>query len=116
METPFNLEERTYLFALNCRKYTSKLPKSISNTEDSKQLVRSSDSVAANYIEGNEKLGEKDLLFRLRISRKEAKESKLWLNSLNDMNTNDLEFSKKLINEAEEIRRILSAMINKLDK
>ena len=35
--------------------------------------IISSGSVAANYIEANEKLGDKDFKFRLKISRKEAK-------------------------------------------
>ncbi len=76
MSKPFDLEERTYLFARDCRLYIQKLPKTISNIEDGKQLVRSSGSVGANYIEANEKLGDKDLTFRLKIARKEAKESK----------------------------------------
>lgn len=80
MEKPYNLEERTYLFAKDCRIYIKNLPKTISNIEDSKQLVRSSGSVAANYIEGNEKLGEKDLIFKIKISRKEAKEFYFGLN------------------------------------
>ena len=68
----YNLEERTYLFAKNCRYLIQKLPKTISNIEDGKQLIRSSGSTAANYIEANEKLGGKDFKFRLKIARKEA--------------------------------------------
>tara|TARA_R110002126_G_scaffold208408_3_gene355287 strand:+ start:137 stop:364 length:228 start_codon:yes stop_codon:yes gene_type:complete len=69
----YNLELRTYEFARDCRFLIKDLKKTISNIEDGKQLVRSSGSVGANYIEGNEKLGEKDLKFRMKISRKEAK-------------------------------------------
>ena len=58
MEKPYNLEARTYLFAKNCRLYIQSLSKNISNIEDGKQLVRSSGSVGANYIEANEKLEE----------------------------------------------------------
>ena len=74
MSKPYDLEERTFLFAKECRIYIKNLPKTASNIEDGKQLIRSSGSVGANYIEANEKLGDKDLLFRLKISRKEAKE------------------------------------------
>lgn len=81
----YNLEERTYLFAKNCRLLLLRLPKTTINFEDSKQLVKSSGSIAANYIEANENLGGKDFKFRLKISRKEAK----------------------------ELRKILSAIINK---
>ncbi|MDC1365385.1 four helix bundle protein, partial [Algibacter sp.] len=54
----FDLELRTFEFARDCRFLVRDLKKSISNIEDGKQLIRSSGSVGANYIEGNEKLGE----------------------------------------------------------
>lgn len=113
MSKPFNLEERTYLFAKDCRIYVSKLPKTISNVEDGKQLVRSSGSIGANYIEANEKLGDKDFLFRAKISRKEAKESKYWIRLLQDLNPELIELSSPLFEELEELRKILSAIITK---
>jgi four helix bundle protein len=116
MEKPYDLEERTFLFARECRIYVQKLPKTISNIEDSKQLVRSSGSVGANYIEANEKLGEKDLSFRLKIARKEAKESKYWLRLLQELNPELKENSENLLFEVEELRKILSAIITKTTK
>ena len=116
MEKPYNLEERTFLFAKECRIYIQKLPKTISNIEDGKQLVRSSGSVGANYIEANEKLGEKDLSFRLKIASKEAKESKYWLRLLQELNPELKEKSENLIFEIEELRKILSAIITKTMK
>lgn len=110
----FNLEQRTYEFARDCRFLVKDLKRTISNIEDCKQLVRSSGSVGANYIEGNEKLGDKDLKFRIKISRKEAKESEYWLKLLKDLNENESERIQKLINEANEIKKMLSAIINKL--
>jgi four helix bundle protein len=113
MSKPFDLEERTYLFARDCRFYVQKLPKTISNIEDGKQLVRSSGSVGANYIEANEKLGDKDLSFRLKIARKEAKESKFWIRLLEDLNSDLKGESNLLFIEAEELRKILSTIISK---
>jgi four helix bundle protein len=91
-----------------------KLFKTISNIEDGKQLVKSSGSVAANYIEANEKLGDKDLKFRLKISRKEAKESKYWLRLLADLNDDFALEIKALVDETEELRKIFSAIIYKV--
>lgn len=116
MSKPYNLEERTFLFAKECRIYIRTLPKTISNIEDGKQLVRSSGSVGANYIEANENLGDKDLLFRLKIARKEAKESKFWLQLLNDLNPDQNLLSESLLFEIEELRKILSAIITKTSK
>ena len=110
----FDLELRTFEFARDCRFLVRDLKKSISNIEDGKQLIRSSGSVGENYIEGNEKLGEKDLKFRIKISRKEAKESEYGLRLLKDLNKNEHERIEKLRIEANKIRKILSAIINKL--
>ncbi|MDD3498121.1 MAG: four helix bundle protein [Candidatus Moranbacteria bacterium] len=86
----FDLEDRTFKFAKNVRVFVKKIPKSISNFEDGKQLVRSSGSVGANYIEANESLGKKDFLMRIKISRKEAKESRFWLNLIDIGNEKEL--------------------------
>lgn len=109
----YDLEERTFIFARDCRLMVRKLDKTISNLEDGKQLIKSSGSVGANYIEANEKLGDKDYLFRLKISRKEAKESQFWLRLLYDLNENRQVDINPLIQEAIELRKILSAIINK---
>jgi len=110
---PYNLEDRTFEFARDCRFLILKLQKTISNIEDGKQLIRSSGSVGANYIEANEKLGEKDFKFRVRISRKEAKESFYWLSLLKVMNVHLQVEIDQLILEANELRKILSTIINK---
>ena len=110
----YDLEERTFQFAKKVRFVTSKLPKTTSNHEDVKQLVRSSASVGANYIEANESLSKKDFLHRMKISRKEAKESSFFLRLLFEANDDvfkrDLE---KLYHESVELKKILSAIIVK---
>ena len=88
----YDLEERTLQFAIDCRLFLKKLPKTISNSEDGKQLVRSSGSVGANYIEANEALSKKDFNYRIKISRKESKESVYWLKIIKATNT--IEFEK----------------------
>tara|TARA_R110002073_G_scaffold336440_1_gene533364 strand:- start:26601 stop:26954 length:354 start_codon:yes stop_codon:yes gene_type:complete len=110
----FSLEDRTFEFARDCRFLVKDLKKTISNIEDGKQLIKSSGSVGANYIEGNEKLGDKDLKFRIKISRKEAKESEYWLKLLKALNENEMDRIESLIIEAGELRKILSTIINKL--
>ncbi len=72
----YDLEERTFIFAKDVRLFVKTLPKTLANFEDAKQVVKSSGSVGANYLEANEALSKKDLLMRIKISRKEAKESK----------------------------------------
>ena len=110
----YDLEERTFNFAKKVRLFVKTLPKSISNTEDTRQLVKSSGSVGANYIEANESLGKKDFLMRLKISRKEAKESNYWLRLINESNNlNNKSETEKLIQESMELNKIFSSIIEK---
>lgn len=115
-EKPRDLQERTAQFALQVRKLVRSLPRTISNIEDVKQLVRSSGSVAANCIEANEALGDKDRLMRFRICRKEAKESELWLRLLDTGKIILLTEEKAALGqEALELKLILTAIIKKLE-
>lgn len=100
MSKVYNLEDRTFEFAKNCRSYCRSVVKDISNREDTKQLVRSSGSVAANYIEANESLSKKDFIYRIKICRKEPKESKLWLRLIETNDITLIKMQKDLILEA----------------
>jgi four helix bundle protein len=80
--TPRDLKDRKFEFAQLVRTFVKQLPRTLSNTEDVKQLVRASGSVAANWIEADEALSKKDFLMHVKICRKEAKESRLFLRSI----------------------------------
>ena len=69
----YDLEERTFQFAKNIRIWIKSLPKTIANIKDSKQLIRASGSVGANYIEANESLSKKDFVFRIKFANKKQK-------------------------------------------
>lgn len=102
------------MFAKDCRTLVRSLPKTVSTIEDGKQLDRSSGSVAANYIEANEALSKKDFAMRIKISRKEAKESRLWLRLLVTDSNAELEGERKrLLQEATELMNIFGAILRK---
>lgn len=112
LDKQYDLEERTKLFAKNCRVFVNKLPQTISNKEDIKQLVRSSGSIGANYIEANESLGVKDFIMKIKISRKEAKETAYWLDLVNPGTNIELEAARKiLIQESIELMKIFGAIL-----
>ncbi|NOQ24041.1 MAG: four helix bundle protein [Bacteroidales bacterium] len=114
MSKTYDLEERTFLFAKEVRLFIKTLEKTIANNEDAKQVVRSSGSVGANYIEANESLSKKDFVYRIKISRKEAKESTYWLRLINETNENlNKQMVEKLIQESTELKKIFSAIIEK---
>lgn len=93
------------MFAQECREFIKTVPRTIANIEDCKQLARSSGSVAANYIEANESLSKKDFIMRIKICRKEAKESILWLRLL--VAPDDL------VSEATQLMKIFGAILEK---
>lgn len=110
----YDLEERTFQFAKRVRKFLKKIPKTISNIEDAKQEARASGSVGANYIEANEALSKKDFKLRIKICKKEAKESRYWLKLIDIGNNKDLEAEQRiLINEATELMNIFGGILSK---
>jgi len=108
----YDLEERTMIFAQDVISFTQKLTKNIVNIEIIKQLVRSSGSVGANYIEANESLSKKDFILRIKICRKEAKETIYWLKLL-VIDEGQEEKREMLIKEATELMKIFGAIIEK---
>lgn len=111
---PHDLEERTYGFAKAVRAFVKRLPRTISNAEDVKQVVRSSGSVGANDIEANESLSKKDFAMRIKISRKESKETRYWLRLLDSGSDTAVEAERaKLIQEATELMKIFGAILRK---
>ena len=69
----YDLEERTYQFAKNVAFYCKKLPKNSINFKYIDQVIRSSGSIGANYIEANEALSKKDFMMRIKVVRKQKK-------------------------------------------
>ena len=109
----YDLEERTLACAKELMGFANGLDKSIPNTEVIKQVVRSGGSVGANYIEANEALSKKDFAMRIKICRKEAKESIYWLRLL-AIDEKSLELKRQwLINEYPELMKIFGAIVEK---
>lgn len=105
------------MFAKRVRAFVKKLPRTICNIEDVKQLVRASGSVGANYIEGNEALSKKDFRMRIRISRKESKESRYWLRLVDSHADPALNTERdELMQEATELMRIFGAILRKSEE
>jgi len=109
---PYDLEDRTLTFAREVRVFVKILRKTIANIEDGKQLIKASGSVGANYIEANESLSKKDFIMRIKICRKEAKESRYWLRLID--NEEDLELEKEqkgLEQEAAEFTSVFGSIL-----
>ena len=113
-DATYDLEERTFAFAKSVRAFVKKLPRTIGNIEDVKQLVKSSGSIGANYIEANDATSKKDFLFRIKVARKESKESIYWLRLLDVGDDSVVEQSRSsLTQESTELMKILGAILRK---
>jgi four helix bundle protein len=113
VQRPFDLEDRTLLFSKEIVQLIKSMPKNNINFRICDQLFRSVTSIGANLREANEKLSKKDFLLRMKISRKEIKESEYWLKLLltaNDVFLNQIGFA---IKETAELRKIFSRIIEK---
>jgi four helix bundle protein len=109
----YDLEDRTLKFAKDVRMFIASIEKKVINFDDCKQLLRSSGSVGANYIEANEALSKKDFLMRVKICRKEAKESVYWLELL--LGEGEPGESEALRKEARELTNIFGAIVRKAE-
>ena len=112
----YDLEEKTEKFSLGVRDFCLKLNKDAINIQYIKQLVRAAGSIAANYIEANESLGDQDKKMRIKISRKESKESRLWLKHILTYNDEQRERERmELIQESVELENIFGSIFRKLE-
>ena len=110
----YDLEDRTFEFVRRVRAFVKRLPKTITNFEDIKQLVKASGSVGANYIEANEALSKKDFRMRIKICRKESKERRYWLRLVDTKDVTELEEERAyLINESTELMNIFGSILQK---
>ena len=111
---PYDLEERTFQFALSVRLFLRQHKWDPVSWSDVTQVLRSSGSVAANFVEANKSIRLDDKLYRLRLCRKEAKESSLWLRLIEETNPATKEQSaifRKLTQESSELVKILHTIL-----
>ena len=110
----YDLEDRTLKFAKDITEFIRNLPRTSANLEFTKQLLRSAGSVGANYIEANEALSKKDFVMRIKICRKEAKESVYWLKLVDGMYSSSAQLKQQsLTQEATELTKIFGAILEK---
>ena len=101
------------MFSKGIIAFTKGLPRTIANIEVIKQLVRSAGSVGANYIEANESLSKKDFVMRIKICKKEAKESCYWLHLLELGGKEPEAKMLDLLREATELMKIFGSILEK---
>jgi len=109
-------KKRIYTLVLKILKSLEKLPKDNVTYKLSDQLIRSSTSVIANYVEGQSAISKKEFISFLKIALKSANESKLWLAMLKDMEKMKSNESEALLDEMNEISKVLTQSLITLKK
>ena len=112
-KSTFDLEDRTLEFAKRIIRMCKELPSNTVNFKLIDQIIRSAGSIGANYREANDSLGKKDFLMRMKISRKEAKETNFWLELIIEANPDFKNKIQDLLIESVELKKIFSAIITK---
>lgn len=114
-QSRYDLKERTLKLTQRIIKYVKRLPKTITNIELAKQLIKAGGSVGANYIEANEALSKKDFLMRIKICKKESKETRYWL-ILSESSNKDkegMQEKESLVKEVTELMKIFGSILEK---
>ncbi len=109
----YDLEERTLEFSKRIIRLAKALPKDIINRRLIDQLIRAGTSMGANYREANETETKKDFKYRIRICRKEGKETIYWLHLIIEANPNFKERTKPLLGETSELVKIFASILEK---
>lgn len=112
----YNLESRTEKFSENIIDLIRGIKKDIVINPIVSQLIRSASSIGANYCEANGACSKKDFKNKIYICKKEAKETKYWLNLLLKASPQNSEICKKYLQEAHELTMIFSKIIITMEK
>jgi len=110
----YDLEKRTLEFAKGILKLCKKITRDVISVRVVRQLVNSSGSVGANYREANEAVSKKDFVHRMKITRKECKETSYWLELLKEVASPNINEIENFMEESKELRNIFTAIINKV--
>lgn len=106
-----DIYERTYEFSIKVIKFTRKFQKTVETDVIKKQLIRSATSVSANLQEADGARTRADFTHTVSISKKEAKETKLWIRLIGDLYPQLKNETEDLIEENEQIIKILAKIV-----
>jgi len=111
----FDIQERTFGFAVRVVKMVSRLPRTVAGIELGKQVVRSATSIGANVEEADAAESKQDFIHKMSIAHKETRETRYWLRIIQAALLDDAEV-RALIQESDELVRILYTIIENARK
>jgi four helix bundle protein len=111
-----DIEGRTFNFSVRIIKMVNQLPPCTATFELGKQLINSATSVNSNVVQARSGISKKDFVNHMRIARKEAKETKRWIQMIVASRLTTQHKTQLLLNENEEIISILVTIVKNAEK
>jgi len=108
MQKPWNLRDRTILFAANVIRFCRRLPRTSEAAEIATQLRRSAASTGANYWAGSRGRSTDEFIAKIGIAIEEADETIFWFTLLVITEISSEVSVQELRGEANEIVAILT--------
>ena len=106
----FDIQERTFKFAVRVVKLLNRLPRTTAGFEIGKQVVRSATSIGSNVEEADASESKQDFIHKMSIAHKETRETRYWLRIVRAALLDDDEL-RALIQESDELVRILYTIV-----
>jgi len=110
----YDLEERTAKFGEKVISFCGGTKQDAITKPLISQLVRSSTSVGANYMEANAASSRRDFQNKIFICKKEAQETKHWLRMIASYSAEEKDEIRKLWQEAQELTMIFQKITTSL--
>ena len=111
-----DIEERTFNFAVRVIRMVNQLPSCTATFALGKQIINSATSVNSNVVQARSGVSKKDFINHMKIARKEAKETKRWIQMIVASELATLQKTQSLLNENEEIISILVTIVKNAEK
>ena len=111
-DVPYDIRERTFLFAVRVIKWVRTLPRDLGTQVAARQLLEAATSIGANVEEADGAETTKDKVYKWALARKEARESNYWTRLVRAAGADSTE-GRALEQESLELVRILSSLIAK---
>ena len=106
------IQEKSYAYAIRIVCLYKQLIEKKKEYVLSKQILRSGTAIGANVEEAIGRQSRRDFASKLSIAYKEARETGYWIKILNDTGYIDTEQSRSLLNDCEEILKIIGSIQN----
>ena len=109
---PFNLEERAAVLGENVIRLCKEIKQNTINRPIISQLIRSSTSIGANYMEANGASSKADFVNKIFLCKKEAQETKHWFRMLSVIDPEVKTELQNLWKECQELTLIFQKIVS----